>query len=65
MAANSTILWPYNWHLGWPFWSDFFTEGVVLHDQLGNVKKSRNKNGCDLCLFSPRIVAEEMSERKC
>ena len=43
MVANSTFLWPYNWPLDWPFWSDFFTEGVVLHDQLGNAKKPKPK----------------------
>ena len=56
-VANSTILWPNNWPLHWPFWSDFFTEGVVLHDQLGNAKKAKTKMGA--IYVSPRIVAEE------
>ena len=55
-VANSTILWPNNWPLHWPFWSDFFTEGVVLHDQLGNAKKAQTKMGA--IYVSPRIVVE-------
>ena len=43
MVANSTFLWPYKWPLDWPFWSDFFTEGVVLHDQVGKAKKPKPK----------------------
>ena len=53
--ANYTILRPNNWSLHWPFWSDFFTEGVVFHDQLGNAKKAQTKMGA--IYVSPRIVA--------
>ena len=47
---------PNNWPLHWPFGSDFFTEGVVFHDQLGNVEKAQTKIGA--IYVSPRIVAE-------
>ena len=39
VAANSAFLLPFNWPLNWPFWSNFSTEGVVFHEELGNAKK--------------------------
>ena len=29
--------------LDWPFWCNFFTEGVVFHEELGNAKKPKPK----------------------
>ena len=55
-AANSTILGPNIWPLHLPFWSDFFTEDVVLNDQFENAKKAQTKMGATY--VSPRIVAE-------
>ena len=40
VAANSTFIQPFIWPLKWPFWSDFLTEGVVFHEELGNAKKA-------------------------
>jgi len=40
VAANSTFFQPFNWPLKWPFWSDFLTESVVFHEELGNAKKA-------------------------
>ena len=40
VAANSTFFQPLNWPLKWPFWSNFLTEGVVFHEELGNAKKA-------------------------
>ena len=44
VAANSTFFKPFNWYLKWPFWSYFLTEGVVFHEELGNVKKPKPKS---------------------
>ena len=43
MVANSTVLWPYNWHLDWPIWCNILTEGVVSYEELGNAKKALSK----------------------
>ncbi len=43
VAANSAFLLPFNWPLNWPFWSNFSTEGVVFHEELGNAKKPKPK----------------------
>ena len=40
VAANSAFLLHFNWPLNWPFWSNFSTEGVVFHEELGNAKKA-------------------------
>ena len=55
MAANSAFLLPFNWPLNWPFWSNFSTEGVVFHEELGNAKKASTKK-CASYVY-PRIIA--------
>ena len=44
VAANSTFFQPFNWPLQWPFWSNFFTEGVVFLEESGNAKKPKPKS---------------------
>ena len=54
VAANSTFFQPFNWPLKWSFWSDFLTEGVVFHEELGNAKKPKPK--CVRVLWNPKCV---------
>ena len=44
------------WSLDWPFWCNFLTEGVVFHEELGNVEKAQTK----MCASSvrPKIATE-------